>query len=197
MWRLRLVLDLGVAIMSHPFLEGLGVGIWSNVLIVAVWVLIVFVGQPPLWVNVGTAALVVVVVSYLGYRQRRGFSNEFVRGNLLYLFPGHMLLLLGLSLTHAFRSRWWWAWLALVVSSLMFDAVAHRPWPFGTRKRAAMALYVVVWGAIFYLFHELVYFGGRFQAAGLNTFSVMLTLFGLAYIGLAVYRFTRLQPANE
>lgn len=160
--------------------------------------LIVALGRFSLFERVGSALVVAVAVGYLVHRDRRGFRREFVRGNLLYLLPGHLALLLGLSvLVAGYRPYLWWAWLVLVLGTLAFDAVAHSGWSFAAQKRAVMVLYALVWADAFFLIQRLIALGGKLDGAGLQTLSAALAVFGVAYIGLALYRFNKLQATHE
>lgn len=172
-------------------------GIWSKVILLAAWALIAFVGDWPDWVDVTSAVLVVGVVAYLSFRERAGFSIEFVRGNLLYLFPGHALLLFGLSLSPQPPLTGWWAWAAINAGTVAFDVVAHGALSFTARKRLGMVLYAWVWGGVFVLVHQVVAAGGKLDAAGMAAFTAALGALGLAYVGLALYRLGKLQPLKS
>jgi hypothetical protein len=172
-------------------------GIWSKVLIIASYALVAFVGNLPLWMNVASSVVVIVVVGYLLYRERKGFTVEFVRGNLLYLFTGHVLIFFGLALSGAVTVFLWVMWVVLMVSTMAFDWVAQQSWPFETKRMGVMVLYAVVWGTIFFLIQQLMGAGGRLDESGMVTATIIIALAGLAYIGLALYRFTKLEPAEE
>jgi len=172
-------------------------GIWNKVLILAAWGLILWISPWPLWINAATTACIAVIVYYLTYRERQGFKVEFVRGNLLYLMPGHVVLLFALSWIKQPVIALWWVWVALVAGTIAFDVTAQRAWPFEARRRAIVLLYVLVWSAIFFLLHQLIALGGNLDEGGWWALSWGLGLFGLAYIGLAVYRFSQLKPHQE
>lgn len=172
-------------------------GIWNKVLILAVWGLMLWISPWPLWVNIATTVSIAVIVYYLTYRERRGFQVEFVKGNLLYLMPGHVMLLFALTWINQPVIALWWVWIALVAWTLAFDLAAHQGWPFPLKRATATLLYVLVWAAMFFLLHELVRLGAKLDEAGRWALSWGLGLFGLAYIGLAVYRFSKLKPHQE
>lgn len=172
-------------------------GIWSKVLIVALAGLIAAFGNLSLLGRIGTAMVGLIVVVYLSYRDHRGFKSEFVRGNLLYLVPGHLLLLFGLTTSKGYRSYWWWAWLLLIVATIAFDWIANSSLSFAVKKRAIMLLYILIWSDVFVLLHRWIIWGGKLDETGQFTFSLGLSIFGLAYIGMAVYRFTKLRPMKE
>lgn len=174
-------------------------GIWSKVLILAAWALAAFVGKDkwPLWVHILTGVVAVVSLAHLTYREQRGFAIEFVRGNLLYILPFQMIWVIALSITETTQYELWWLWSVILLGSILFDAVAHNGQSFDVRKRWLMVLYSIVWTAIFVIIHQVVLFGGRLDETGMTVFTVLLGASGLAYIGMALYRFSKLQPLNE
>jgi len=174
-------------------------GIWSKVLILAAWALAAFVGQEkwPILIHVITGLVAVVSLGYLIYREQRGFTIEFVRGNLLYILPFQMIWVLALAITETTRFELWWVWAIIMLGSVLFDIVAHSSQSFDLRKRLLMVLYSVIWTAIFIIIHQLVLLGDKLDATGMIVFTVLLSLSGLAYVGLALYRFIKLEPLKE
>ncbi len=174
-------------------------GIWSKVLILAAWALAAFVGQDkwPIWIHIVTGVVAMLSLGYLIYREQKGFAIEFVRGNLLYILPFQMIWVLALSITDTTRFELWWVWTIIMLGSVVFDAVAHSGQSFDRRKQMLMVLYSVIWTAIFIIIHQLVLLGGRLDASGMVVFTVLLSLSGLAYVGLALYRFIKLEPLNK
>lgn len=163
----------------------------------AAWALVAFVGHWPLWIDAGTGVLVLAAIVYLIYRENKGFAVEFVPGNLLRLVPGHLLLLFGVSLAKAPPVAAWGIWVGVLAGTVAFDVTVQSAVPFETKKRLAMVFYSAVWAGIFWLIHQVVQSGGKLQGAGMTAFTVALVAAGLAYVGLAVYRFSKLQPLNE
>jgi len=171
-------------------------GIWSKVAVLLLSGLVAAFGTFPLWARVGSVLVAVGGVAYLIYRERVGFRREFVKGNLLYLLPGHVALLLGLGMVGG-ASALWWAWLALIAATVAFDWNAHGPLGFEAQRRVAMALYALIWADVLFLIERLVRLGGELEGGGALALTAGIALFGVAYIGLALYRFGKLQPANE
>jgi len=172
-------------------------GIWSKVIMLVAWALIAFAGHWPLWVDVSTGVLVFVAIVYLIYRENKGFSVEFVPGNLLRLFPGHLLLLFGLSLAEAPPLAAWVVWAGILAGTFAFDTIVQSAIAFEVKKRLAMVFYGVVWGGIFLLIYQVVASGGKLEGSGMVIFIVVLVAAALAYVGLALYRFSKLQPLGE
>lgn len=175
----------------------MGLGIWSKVAIAVLGGIALTVGYLSWAERALVAASLAVALAYLSYRDHKGFEVEFVRGNLLYILPGQTLLLVGLATLKGYEPHLSWIWAGVTLTLLGFDAVAHASWSFRRRKRAIMALYVLAWGGIFFLIQQLISRGGRLGPGGVRTATLILTGIGVAYIGLALYRFTQLNPARE
>ena len=70
----------------------------------------------------------VTILTFLGYkifREQRGFRFELVKGNLLPLFPGHLLLLLGLATMKNYSTELLGIWIAIVALTIGLDLWAN------------------------------------------------------------------------
>lgn len=171
-------------------------GIWNKIAVVILSGLVATLGTFPLWARVGTVLVAAGATVYLIHRERAGFRREFVKGNLLYLLPGHVALLFGVSVAGGAPALWW-AWLALIAATVAFDRAAHSALAFEAQKRVVMALYALIWADILFLIERLVRLGGKLEGGGALLLTAGVAVFGVAYIGLALYRFGKLHPANE
>jgi dipeptide/tripeptide permease len=165
------------------------------VLTIALGALVLVIGAFSLGQRIILGTAVLVFLGYKIYREQQGFRFELVKNNLLSLFPGHLLLLLGLSTLKDFyadSSLLLGIWLAVLALTLGLDFLANALG--GERWAVLTGLYCLIFGGIFYLIRELLVRSEKLPNQS-ELISLIVGIVGAIYLALAVYRFYRLRPA--
>jgi len=159
--------------------------IWTIPLLLALLGIVLLTGR------LGLAARVVIAVETIGYctyliARSRG-SEDAVRpvSNLIALFPGHLLLLLGISSLDA-ADGLAFAWAVVPPATVLYDLLAWRG-TVRTRIRASIsaALYAIIWADLFFLLERLI---ARTREWNETILIAVFGLLGGVFVGLGVYR---------
>ncbi|MBI1742529.1 hypothetical protein HYR54_05610 [Candidatus Acetothermia bacterium] len=163
-------------------------------LTISLGALVLALGSFSLAERVILGATILIFLSYRIFREQRGFRFELVKGNMLPLFPGHLLLLLGLATMKSYTTELLGIWIVIVVLTIGLDLLANL---MGAERWALLAgTYCLIFGGVFYLIRELFVRSEKFseQSAAI---SLGIGIGGGLYLALAVYRFYRLRPATS
>ena len=141
--------------------------------------------------NLGAAAKAVVAVESLAYcaylivRGRAADGAPRPVSNLLALFPGHLLLLLAISMQPAPNGLAYF-WSVVPPATVLYDVLAWRR-PLRARARASISavLYSIIWADVFFLLERLIALTREWNETILIA---VLGLVGCAFLGLGLYR---------
>jgi len=168
--------------------------ILGRVLTIALGALVLALGSFSLAERVILGATILIFLGYKIVREQRGFRFELVKGNMLPLFPGHLLLLLGLTTMKSYTTELLGIWIAIVALTIGLDLFANL---FGVERWALLAgIYCLIVGGVFYLIRELFVRSEKFSEQS-AVISLVIGIVGGLYLALAVYRFYRLRPATS
>ena len=164
--------------------------IWSIPLMLAVMGIVLLIGNLPFAVSLLIGAETIAFCVYLLWRARRHPDAERPIASVLSLFPGHLLLLLAVSLLpEPGRLALLWAFIPL--ASIAYDAVSIRASKGGVRTSTLIGLYAILWAALFTLLDRVIAirrgFGEREEIIAAVAFGV----FGILFISLGVFRHWR------
>ncbi len=159
--------------------------IWTIPLLLALLGIALLVG------NLGLAAKVLVAVEALGYcgylilRARSSGDAPRPVSNLLALFPGHLLLLLAISLLEG-PDGLAYVWAIVPPATILYDLISWRGGlraPFRTSISAI--LYGIIWVDLFFLLERLIALTREWDE---RIIIVVLGVVGCAFLGLGLYR---------
>jgi len=128
---------------------------WSAPLLLVVLAIVLLIGSLPVAVAVVAALETVAYTAYLLVRGRVVRDAPAPIANVLPLLPGHLLLLLAISLTSA-ADVLGWLWTVLPAASVAYDVVTV--WMRdGIGRRSILAtLYCIIWADLFVLLDRVV-----------------------------------------
>jgi hypothetical protein len=164
--------------------------IWSIPLMLAVLGIILWVGNLSPLHGVIAASETVLYCVYLVWRSRRRAEAEKPIANILSLFPGHLLVLLAVSLL---PDPGWLAslWALVPAASVAYDAVSINAPKGRGRTSTLIGLYAILWAALFTLLDRVIAirrgFGEQEEIIAAAAFSV----FGILFISLGSFRHWR------
>jgi hypothetical protein len=164
--------------------------IWSIPLMLAVLGIIVWVGNLSPSHGAIAAAETVLFCIYLVWRSRRRAGAERPVTNVLSLFPGHLLVLLAVSLL---PSPGWLAslWALVPAASVAYDAVSiNAPRGIG-RTSTLIGLYAILWAALFTLLDRVIAIRRGFGEQEEIIAAVAFGVFGILFISLGILRHWR------
>lgn len=132
---------------------------------------------------VSSETLVVVVYILVRSRSR---SSERPIANVLPLLPGHLLLLLAISLLREPGALGWF-WAVLPPVSVAYDVVARSE---ARRARTSIlaGLYGILWADVFYLLERVVVLGRGISGHGEIMAAVAFGATGVVFLATGVHR---------
>ena len=164
--------------------------IWSIPLMLAVLGIVLWVGNLSPSHGVIAASETVLYCAYLVWRARRRVEAKKPVANILSLFPGHLLVLLAVSLL---PDPGWLAslWALVPVVSIAYDAVSiNAPKGMG-RTSTLIGLYAILWAALFTLLDRVIAIRRGFGEQEEIIAAVAFGVFGILFICLGTFRHWR------
>jgi hypothetical protein len=166
--------------------------VWSYPLLLVLLLLVLFVGRLPFALQAGVGVETVLFLVYLVVRSRRKPRTVRAPARLLPLFPGHLLLLLALSLVPAVGSDLVCLWMLVPGLSVLYDLLApwaaHRP---KTRVSLLTVLYCIIWADLFFLIERIIVLGRGLAGSGEIVVGAVFVLVGACFLFLGAYRHWR------
>ena len=164
--------------------------IWSIPLLFVLLGLIFFVGDLPKTAAIIVAVETVLYSAYLIFRHRWGSDRGGTVANVLPLYPGHLLLLLAVSLVPG-TALLSYLWTVIPVASVGYDLVSLRV-PEGRRRTSTLiGLYCIIWADLFYVLERVIAIKRGFERSGEVIVAVAFGAVGILFISLGVYRHMR------
>jgi len=164
--------------------------IWSIPLLFALLGLVFLVGDLPTIASIIVAVETVIYSVYLILRSR--LTGERVRtvANVLSLYPGHILLLLAVSLVPG-TALLAYLWAIIPIASIGYDVVSLRVAAGRLRTSTLIGLYCIIWADLFYLLERVIAIKRGFDESGEVIAAVVFGAVGILFISLGVYRHLR------
>ncbi len=154
-------------------------------------VIILWIGRlPPAPASVAGVETL-VYCGYLLWRARARDDRPAPVANLLGLYPGHLLLLLAISLVSPSEAGApVWAWMVLAPVTIAYDMVSLRP---GIRGGTSIltGLYCILWADLFYLLERVIAQAKGFSGTEDIVAAVAFGVVGILFVSIGVYRHRR------
>jgi len=160
--------------------------LWSIPLLFALLGLIYLVGNLPLIPGIIVALEAVIYSIYLVLRSRLDIDRGRTVANVLSLYPGHLLLLLAVSLVPG-TAVLSYLWAIVPVASIGYDLVSLRA-SGGGRTSTLIGLYCIIWADLFYILERVIAIKRGFERSEEVIAAVAFGAVGILFISLGVYR---------
>ena len=164
--------------------------IWSIPLMLVVIGIVLLVGHLSIVLGAIVAAETLLVSVYLVRRARRGAEAERTVANLLALFPGHLLLLLAVSLLES-PDGLTALWTSVPITSIAYDWVSRKAPRGAGRTSTLIVLYAILWAVLFALLERVIAIRRGFERGDEIIAAVAFGEFGILFISLGIYRHWR------
>lgn len=173
-------------------------GFWDKPLIIALAVLVLTLGDFHIGERIATGIGIVFFFIYYLYREKKGFRRQLAVRNLMGLFPGNLLLLLGISTMNNYRAYLLWVWLAILLGTGMFDFLANKIRIDSSLPKALLGgTYLFIWSSIFFLIYMWIIMGGKVSSEVKAYLSWGIVAVGVVFLSIGLYRFATLRLAKE
>jgi len=163
---------------------------WSIPLLFALLGLVFLVGDLPLIAGIIVALETVIYSVYIVLRGRLSADRGRTVANVLSLYPGHLLLLLAVSLVPG-PARLAFLWAVIPIASIGYDVVSLRIAAGRLRTSTLIGLYCIIWADLFYLLERVIAIKRGFERSGEVIIAVVFGAVGILFISLGVYRHLR------
>ncbi|MGB2983177.1 MAG: hypothetical protein WBC63_04865 [Candidatus Bipolaricaulia bacterium] len=164
--------------------------IWSIPFLLAIVGLILFLGNLSALLGAIVSLETVVFAAYLLWRSRRATESVGPVSNLLALFPGHLLLLLAVSLLE--RPNGLAAlWAIVPAVSVAYDAVSLNGPRGRVRASILIGLYAILWAVLFTLLERVIAIKRGFGRGDEIIVAAAFGVFGILFISLGILRHWR------
>lgn len=173
-------------------------GFWDKPLIIALAILVLTLGNFYIWDRVITGIGIFLFFIYYLYREKEGFARQLAVRNLMGLFPGNLLLLLGISTMEACRSYLLWIWLLVLLGTVVFDFLANRSKiNLSIPKTLLGGIYLFIWSSIFFLIYMWITLGGKVSPEIKAYLSWGIIAVGAVFLSIGIYRFATLKLVKD
>jgi hypothetical protein len=162
---------------------------WSYPFILVLLGIVLYIGALSSVLRIGVGVETVLFLVYLLLRSRRTRHQPPIPARVLPLFPGHLLLLLALSLLPAPPAVLAVLWMVVPLSSVTYDFVAS--WSrLGSRFTVSILsiLYCIIWADLFILMERIVVLGRGLRGTWEIVTGVGFALLGVLWLFLGVFR---------
>jgi hypothetical protein len=163
--------------------------VWSVPFLLVLLGIVWLIGRLPHGILAVATSLSALYIAYFWLRSRRGAVGPKPIANLGALFPGHLLLLLVVSLVSA-SVVLGVVWCVLPVGTLCYDLVARRADRSGQRSILA-GLYCIIWAVVFFLLERVIVLGKDLSGNAETTAAVAFGVVGILFCGMGIYRHRR------
>jgi hypothetical protein len=165
--------------------------IWAIPLVLAELGIVLFVGglSPVLGAIAASETLLAAAYVLRSARRAPGRPPGPV-SNVLSLFPGHLLLLLGISLLPN-PDGLAALWAVVPIVSVGYDLAATHGPKGRARTSTLIGLYAILWAVLFTLLERVIAIGRGFERGEEAIAVVVLGAFGVLFISLGIYRHWR------
>jgi len=164
--------------------------IWAIPILLVILGIILLIGNLSSVMGLIVGAEVVGVCAYLLWRVRGEPDGARPISNVLSLFPGHMLLLLAVSLVES-PDRLAALWAIVPIATIIYDQASLRM-PVGpARTSILIGGYAILWAVLFALLERLIAFRRAATPRGEIIVATAIGVFGLLFISLGIYRHIR------
>lgn len=163
---------------------------WSYPLLLALAGIVILVGRLSAHVAAIVACEVLVSLGYL-IATRAHVPRTKPVSNLIALLPGHLLLLLALTLVVDRGGDYVYLWIALPVVTLAYDA-SFRWSPRGVLALSIpVTLYAILWASLITLLERIVVLARGLGGQSEFVIAAILGVAGVGFIALGIYRHWR------
>jgi len=163
---------------------------WSYPLVLVLLGIVLYVGSLPTVVRVGVGLETALFLTYLLLRPRR--ARRPPPAKVLPLFPGHLLLLLALSLVPAAPVWLSVLWMVVPLASVTYDFVASLGLAGSEASLSILSLlYCIIWGDLLFLMERIIVLGRGLTGTWENVAGVGFGLFGVVWLLRGVWRHWR------
>ncbi|MBE0634731.1 hypothetical protein IH601_01865 [Candidatus Bipolaricaulota bacterium] len=162
--------------------------VWSIPFLLALVGIAALVGHlsPIVLLVVGLETL--IVSAYLIFRSRNEPSKQQPSSNLLTLFPGHLLVLIIISLLDH-PNMLAWLWTLVPSATLAYDAIGRSlKLSSVLRTSISMILYGILWADLFFLLERAVVLHRQLSGDRAIMIAAAFGGVGVLFISLGVYR---------
>ncbi len=162
---------------------------WSYPLVLVLLGIILYIGALSTVVRIGVGVETALFLVYLLLRSRRTRHQPPIPARVLPLFPGHLLLLLALSLLPSPPAVLAVLWMVVPLSSVTYDFVAS--WSrLGSRFTLSILsiLYCIIWADLFFLMERIIVLGRGLGGTWEIVTGVGFVLLGALWLFLGVIR---------
>ena len=163
---------------------------WSIPLLLVILGILLLIGNLSLSVSLAVGAETVAFCVYILWRGRREPAASRAPANLLSLFPGHLLLLLGVSLLDT-PDGLAAVWLVLPILTIVYEEAGSRMRAGWARTSILIGGYAILWAVLFALLERLIAIGRALDPRGETIAASAIGVFGLLFITLGIYRHVR------
>ena len=163
---------------------------WSIPLLLVILGILLLIGNLSATMSLVVGIEVVASCVYVLWRGRREPSASRAPANLLSLFPGHLLLLLGVSLLDA-PDGLVAVWLVLPILTIVYEEAGSRMRAGWARTSILVGGYAILWVVLFALLERLIAIGRALDLRGEIIAASAIGVFGLLFITLGIYRHVR------
>jgi hypothetical protein len=165
--------------------------VWAIPVMLAELGIVLFVGGLSPVVGAVAASETLIAAAYVLRKARRAPKRPPAPvSNVLSLFPGHLLLLLGISLLPN-PDGLAGLWAAVPVVSIGYELTATHVPKGRLRTSTLIGLYAILWAVLFALLERVIAIGRGFERGEEAIAAVVLGAFGVLFISLGIYRHWR------
>jgi len=166
------------------------VPVWSIPLLLVLLGIVLFLGNLSATMSWIVGAEVVLVCVFLLWRSRQTPPSQRPVFNALALFPGHLLLLLGISLL-ATPDGLAALWTAIPLLSIAYDRASAGMQAGRARRSILIGQYAILWAVLFALLDRLIVLSRGLDGRGEIIVAAAIGVFGLTFLTLGIYRHVR------
>jgi hypothetical protein len=163
--------------------------VWSIPVLLVLQGIVWLVGGFSPSVLAAATALTLIYVVYFWMKGRSLHTGPKPIANVVALYPGHLLLLIALSLVPA-SSLLGAVWCALPVATMAYDVATRRPNLVGRRSILA-GLYCIIWAVVFFLLEQAIVLGKDLSGSREITAAIAVGAIGILFCGTGIYRHRR------
>ena len=164
--------------------------VWSIPLLLAMLGILLFIGHLSDVLRALAGAEVVFFCLYILWRSRHERARVPGMANLLSLFPGHLLLLFGISLIET-PDGLAAIWLVIPILSIAYEETGSRMSGGWVRTSILIGAYAILWAVLFALLERLIAVGRALDPRAEIIAASAIGVFGFLFIALGIYRHVR------
>jgi hypothetical protein len=163
--------------------------VWSLPFLLVILGVVWLIGHLPAGVLAAATALSLVYIATSWHLSRDRADGPRPIANVAALFPGHLLLLLAVSLVSD-SALLGAVWCVLPVGTLAYALVTRRS-ELGGQRSILAGLYCIIWAVVFFLLERVIALGKGLSGSAETTAAVAFGVAGILFCGMGIYRHRR------